>query len=303
LLGRAPEPAQLPPTRVEVGWARERGWEFHIAVALPKGERRREVDVRTCADGFDVVALTLALILDPNLDAGGESLLDLASSSEAAAPLADPTPEPVPAPLASAPPPELEAQLASDRVEPPVAPPLPGAGDFPALALAASGRADLGSLPGTLYGGGLELGLSAWNWRLDLGGAYLARAAETLPTARYPVSYSNLLGVLRGCHEFSGERGGHFGLCVGGQLGSVGASETGGERRHPRGLWGAANLGVELGLELARSWQAFSRVELVFPLIRHELELAGGSVVHELPDVSVQLSLGAAVQLTEWMAP
>src|SRR6185436_7094179 len=45
LLGHAPDPAQLPSTRVEVGWALERGWNLRIRVALPRGERRREVDV------------------------------------------------------------------------------------------------------------------------------------------------------------------------------------------------------------------------------------------------------------------
>src|SRR5262245_61639221 len=82
LLGHAPDPAQLPPTRVEVGWARTRGWTLLIRVALPAGERRREVDVRTCADGFDVVALTLALILDPDL-AGADPLAEESSGSDA----------------------------------------------------------------------------------------------------------------------------------------------------------------------------------------------------------------------------
>src|SRR4051812_31106623 len=80
LLGHPPDPAQLPSTRVELSWALERGWNLRIRVALPQGERRREVDVRTCADGFDVVALTLALILDPALQLLEDAALDRESA-------------------------------------------------------------------------------------------------------------------------------------------------------------------------------------------------------------------------------
>ncbi|HEU4578319.1 MAG TPA: hypothetical protein VFS67_08695 [Polyangiaceae bacterium] len=302
LLGHTPDPAQLPPTRVEVSWAQERSWTLRIRVALPAGERRREVDVRTCADGFDVVALTLALILDPDLELGEEPAgLDAGEVS----PVATEAPAPVvePAPVAvSAPAPSNASSIddaASDGAD------LAGATKSgprtaPRLSLSASGRADFGSLPSSLYGGGLDLSFAAAQWRLDLGGAFLGKAGDQLPTARYPVSYSNLFGSLRGCREFGGDRGGHFGVCAGGQLGSVGASEQGGERRSPRGLWAAATLGAELGLDLSDSWGAFSRVELVFPFAHHELELAGGSVVHELPTASLQLTLGAAVLLTDW---
>src|SRR6185295_2521865 len=53
LLGRPPDLAQLPATRVELGWIQGRGWMLRITVELPQGQRRREVDVRSCADGFD----------------------------------------------------------------------------------------------------------------------------------------------------------------------------------------------------------------------------------------------------------
>ncbi|MEO8177374.1 MAG: hypothetical protein ABI895_00950 [Deltaproteobacteria bacterium] len=310
LLGHAPDPAQLPSTRVEVGWALERGWNLRIRVALPHGERRREVDVRTCADGFDVVALTLALILDPDLQLGENAALDPEGTPGLATASSEPASLPPDATLvgaaalggANAGTLDLVPLTPSETVE-------PGAGPgrafdaAPALALSVSGRADFGSLPSSLYGGGLELSLLAWQWRLDAGGAFLGKAGDTLPTARYPVSYSNLFGLLRGCRQFGGDRGGHFGLCLGGQLGSLAATEMGGERRHPRGPWAAADLGAEMGLDLNETWGAFSRMELVFPLIHHELELAGGSVVHELPTVSIQLTLGAVVKLTEWASP
>jgi hypothetical protein len=310
LLGRAPDPAQLPPTRVELGWVLERGWNLRIRVALPEGERRREVDVRTCADGFDVVALTLALILDPDLQLADDAALDPESTQVLPMASSEPAPRQTDVPLAPADLSEASDGRAMVAVPlQPAEPDEPGDGPrralapAPALALSASGRADFGSLPSSMYGGGLELTVSGWNWRLDAGGAFLGKAGDTLPTARYPVSYSNVFGVLRGCREFGGDRGGHFAMCLGGQLGSLAVNEMGGEHRHPRGAWAAANLGAEMGLDLSENWGVFSRLELVFPLVHHELELAGGSVLHELPTASIQLTLGAVVKLTEWASP
>jgi hypothetical protein len=306
LLGHPPDPAQLPSTRVEVGWALERGWNLRIRVALPQGERRREVDVRTCADGFDVVALTLALILDPDLQLGDDAAVEPEGTPGLASTGSEPAGTQPEAALAAT---TLGAtSVGAGDAAPPNPPESVAAGEqralhAPALALSANGRADFGSLPSSMYGGGLEVSLSAWQWRLDAGGAFLGKAGDTLPTARYPVSYSNLFGVLRGCREFGGDRGGHFGLCLGGQLGSLAVSEMGGQRRHPRGPWAAADLGAEMGLDLSESWSAFTRMELVFPLIHHELELAGGSVVYQLPTVSIQLTIGAVVKLTEWASP
>lgn len=304
LLGYAPEADQLPPTRVEVGWGSARGWSLRIRVSLPQGERRREVVVRTCADGFDVVGLTLALILDPELgvDAGldpepvAESGL-LTSAVPAAVP--EPAAAGLTAPTALAP---VGGQGGVEAAaEASIPPDLPSG--RPALRLAGGGRADLGSLPATLFGGGLSLSGSAWHWRVDVGAAYLQRGTQTLPLAVNEVSYSNWLGVVRGCREFSPRGGGHFDLCLGSQLGSLAVNELGGDRRQARGLWAAATLGAEIGLDVTEAWGAFSGVELVFPLARHELGLATGAVVYELPAVSVQLTLGGVLRLTESALP
>lgn len=306
LLGHAPDLTQMPPTRVELAWAAERGWTLRIGVALPGGERRREVDVRTCADGFDVVALTLALILDPDLELGeplGPNPTEAADERDqgpaglegAAVGFVAPAAHVVAAPGAAAAPAPADPAL-----EPSSSAVADVSGHGPALALAAGGRADLSSLPATLFGGELELSLAAWNWRFNAGAAFLGRGGETLPTARYPVSYSNLFGLARVCRDFRGLGGGHFGTCAGTEIGSLGVSEVGGEERSARGIWASANLGVELGLELSSLWGAYTRMDLVFPLVRHELMLEGAGVVHELPAISVQLSVGATLQLTEW---
>jgi len=313
LLGHAPDLTQMPPTRVDLSWGAERGWTLRIGVALPRGERRREVDVRTCADGFDVVALTLALILDPDLDLGeppGPALpagvaAEAESVEEPAAPdaaqevevgaLAPTAHAAVGSSDAGARAAALDAELPAGAGTDTL-----GRGRAPGLALAAGGRADLGSLPATLFGGELELSLAAWDWRFSVGAVFLGRGGEILPTARYPISYSNLFGLARICREFRGLGGGHFGTCAGTELGSLGAHEVGGEGRSARGIWASANLGVELGLDLTSSWGAYTRMDLVFPLVRHELTLEGAGVVHELPAISVQFAVGATLQLTEW---
>jgi hypothetical protein len=92
-------------------------------------------------------------------------------------------------------------------------------------------------------------------------------------------------------------------VCLGAQLGSLAVSELGGERRNGRGLWVAGSLGAELGLDLSEDWGAFSGVELAFPLARHELGLASGAVVYEVPAVSVQLTLGVSFRVTESASP
>lgn len=303
LLGYAPDKAQLPSTRVEVGWGSARGWSLLIRVSLPQGERRREVVVRTCADGFDVVALTLALILDPEL--GGDTELDEepAAGADALDPGATgPTLESLAAAAPAEPSPALEPGPI-DPISESEPPPATQAASRPALRVAAGARADLGSLPAALLGGGLSLVLSGWHWRLDAGAAYLARGAQSLPQAVNEVSYENVLGLLRGCREFTPRGGGHFGVCLGGQLGSLAVSEDGGQRHNGRGLWAAGTAGIELGLELSEAWSAYSGLELVFPLARHQLGLATGAVVYELPAISVQLTVGGVVRLTEWAVP
>jgi hypothetical protein len=303
LLGYAPDKDQLPATRVEVGWGSARGWSLLIRVSLAQGERRREVVVRTCADGFDVVALTLALILDPELGMDAELEAEPLATPDPSQPqLAEPAVEPTARGVALAAP-TSPTEVEASAIEELTPAPAPLADHRPALHLAASGRADLGSLPATLFGGGVAVSLSAWLWRLDAGAAYLGRGTQSLALAVNQVSYSNVLGLVRGCRGFSPRGGGHFDVCLGGQVGALAVNELGGERRSGRGLWAAATAGAELGLELSEAWGAFSGVELAFPLARHELGLASGAVVYELPAISVQLTLGAVVRLTEAASP
>ena len=66
LLGRAVDFTGLPPTLVRMGWSAERGWAVRVTVELAGGPRDRSLDAPSCADAYDVIALSLALILDPD---------------------------------------------------------------------------------------------------------------------------------------------------------------------------------------------------------------------------------------------
>jgi hypothetical protein len=128
----------------------------------------------------------------------------------------------------------------------------------------------------------------------------MASGAERLAGALYPTSYSNGFATLQGCRSFSTGGGFSFGTCVGAQVGSLAVAEEGGQQRRERGLWAAAQLGTELGLELSEAWEVFGRFQLAFPVQRHRLFLTGGEIAYELPAVSIQFQLGTAFQVTEF---
>ena len=66
LLGRPVDFEVIPSTRVQMAWRAETGWAVRVTVALPSGPRDRALDAPSCADALDVVALSLALILEPD---------------------------------------------------------------------------------------------------------------------------------------------------------------------------------------------------------------------------------------------
>src|ERR1043165_4325079 len=66
LLGHSIDASALPPTLVQMGWSPERGWSVRVTVRLSGVSRDRSLDAPTCADALDVIALSLALILDPS---------------------------------------------------------------------------------------------------------------------------------------------------------------------------------------------------------------------------------------------
>jgi hypothetical protein len=300
LLGHSIEPDSLPPTLVRMGWSAERGWAVRVTVQLATGPRDRSLDAPSCADALDVIALSLALILDPSLDAGSAGAPDTAATELTAAPA------------------ETALPVWGTELEPPVArsttpEPATGAERAPragAAATAAPSRAarlvagggpltDLGIFPIPQFGGGVQVGLVASALRVELEADVLASESTRFSGARYPVSFHSYFAVLRGCYTL--ELSSRFGWvgCAGGELGSLGTRERGGDQHRAQGLWLAAE--ASTGPEFAATdWlRAFARVRAAMPLIRHDFLLSEGSRVHELPWISPQLQVGISMDLTD----
>jgi hypothetical protein len=298
LLGHSVDAASLPPTVVKMGWSADRGWSVRVTVQLGAGTRDRSLDAPSCADALDVVALSLALILDPNFDLAAPGGLATATPM-------DPVEATAPPVLV----PELESSsLSSGTAQPatgaeqargPSDTSSPSAQHALKLVAGAGPLTDLGIFPVPQFGGGLQIGLLTDGFRLELEGDLLASESTRFRGAQYPVSFYSYFGALRGCHTF--ELSPRFGwmACAGGELGSLGTHERGGDERRAQGLWLAAE--ASTGPEFAAtSWlRAFARVRGAIPLIRHEFLLSEGSRVHGLPWLSPQLHVGFVMDVTD----
>jgi hypothetical protein len=295
LLGQAANVGSLPPTRVQMGWSPERGWTVRVTVQLPAGARERALDAPSCADAFDVIALSLALLLDPSFEEPAAppeqpepTTAALGRGIDASATLDEPGPPP------HTPPPASTSD--AGRAEPPDA---AGQGRRLTLQLGGGALTDLGIYPVPQFGAAIQLGLAYRSLRAELEADALASESTRFVGAEYPVNFYSVLGALRGCHVPSLTERLGWALCAGGELGSLGAREQGGVSRRASGLWLAAEVATGPEFTAARGLRAFARVRGVMPLIRHEFLLANGSSVHTLPWLSPQLEVGVSIDVTD----
>lgn len=291
LLGEAVNFQQLPRTQVVVDWSASVGWDFLVKVQLETGQRERQVTARTCAEGFDVVALTLALLLDLQLEEASATA-QLSDAEETAAGL-ERASKPVGGSNAM---PEVEPSPVEEVAESPKA--LTNL-ELWNLTVGGAAKVDMGTLPTRLYGGGGQLGVNWKRWQFEIAAEYLQSDDNSLPNAVAPVRYSVLSGAAQLCRRFEIAEGTTYANCVGGQVGSLSIAEQGGTNRRSSGLWTSAQAGAELGLKVAGKSYGFARLQLLFPLLRHELTLEGGGVVHTLPTISAQIQLGVAFDVTD----
>jgi hypothetical protein len=292
LLGQAAHVGSLPPTRVRMGWSPERGWMVRVTVQLPAGQRERALDAPSCADAFDVIALSLALLLDPSFE-----------EPEPAAPEPEPTPVEVHG--------GIDASAALDEPSPPpvarspvvdAAPPgrdAPSPGRRLTLQLGGGALTDLGVYPVPQFGAAIQVGLSHRSLRAELEGGALASESTRFAGAEYPVNFHTVMGALRGCYVPQLTERLFWAVCAGGELGMLGAREQGGVSRRSDGLWLAAEVATGPEFTAAPGLRAFARVRGVIPMIRHEFFLAGGEPVHSLPWISPQLEVGVNVDVTD----
>lgn len=305
LLGRSVDFAVAPPTRVAMGWSAGRGWAVKVTVELAAGPRYRALDAPSCADAFDVIALSLALILDPDFEAD-EPLAPAERVEEA--------PDERPAELAAAPAEEprqgfraieasavaLDASTGADAFRTGDMIPDGAVAPTPASIIVGAGAlADPWTLPMPQFGAAVQAALELGRARIELEGDLLTSSRRRFSSSRYPVSFSSLIGGVRGCYAATvTARLGWLG-CVGAELGSLRTREYGGEERRARGLWLAAQALTGPEFAMTEWLRAFARFRAVTPLRRHEFFLSEGSRVHELPWVSLQIQLGVALAVTE----
>ena len=314
LLGRPLGAGELPPTRVRLGWSAERGWAVRVNIELGTGERERALDAPSCADAFDVVALSLALILDPDFVAPEPSVLpdqddaaaSLASESAWVGAIADPaSTTSVGTPGSGAPVGQPPAAAAADDADTPSLGVPDSGADAPRskLTLGIGALTDLSIFPVPQFGAGAHAAFRKGRARAEIEADLLASESTRFAGAQHAVNFWSVFGGLRACYDLPlTERLVWLG-CAGGDLGSLGTSELGGQQRRTRGLWLAAQglTGPEFA---ATEWlRAFARFRAVTPLVRHQFLLSEGSQVHELPWVSLQLQVGVAADVTEWGAP
>lgn len=304
LLGHPVDFAALPATLVRMGWSSERGWSVRVTVELATGPRDRALDAPTCADAFDVIALSLALILDPSLAADDPSLTapfgeNGAGSGDTAGMTPSLIAEQGPA-LASLPPTPDErlagAELESNGVTGDAA----RAARPLTLVVGGGPLTDASIFPVPQFGGGVHVGVAFDRFQVELEGDILASETTRFSGAQYPVGFHSYFADVRGCYILGlSTRFGWVG-CIGGEVGSLGTHERGGDEHRAQGLWLAAE--VATGPEFAATdWlRAFARARGVSALIRHEFMLSEGSRVHTLPWFSPQLQVGIEVDVTDF---
>jgi hypothetical protein len=297
LLGHPVDSASLPPTRVRLGWSAERGWAVRVTVELAEGARDRAVDAPSCADAFDVVALSLALILDPSF--GAQSPAPSADTPPDAAPGADALALPSafgPEPAASGRSSPLPAGIDARALDTTIA---PAATRGLAISIAGGALTDLDVFPVPQFGGGLQLWLGSGRLRVELEGDALASESTLFAGARYPVSFRSFTAGLRGCYALDLSEGLSWLACAGAELGELGAHERGGESRRSGALWVAAEAASGPEVTVTGWLRAFARIRGVSPLVRHEFLLSEGTSVHTLPWLSPQLQVGISIALTD----
>lgn len=312
LLGHPVDFGALPATLVRMGWSAEHGWSVRVTVELATGPRDRALDAPTCADAFDVIALSLALILDPSLaleePPGGASEVnagdDTAAEGGAGEGLAGgevagtaPVPSAEGDPVMVSPAPD-ERLTGAERGKVGAI----GSGRDDArrtLVVGAGPLTDASVFPVPQFGGGAFVGLALDRFRVELEADLLASETTRFSGALYPVGFHSYFAILRGCYRVGlSARLGWMG-CVGGQVGSLGTRERGGEEHRAQGLWLAAE--ASTGPELAATeWlRAFARLRGVSPWMRHDFLLSEGSRVHTLPWLGAQLQVGVELDVTD----
>jgi hypothetical protein len=254
-----------------VGWV-DAGWAVDLRLTRGAHESRRQVTVSTCTEAADFVAVSIALIEDPELGPAPEGAFEPGPSDRDAQ--GTESEERGSEPLEEAP-----ARPEESRLDPAgTAPSARAANEGEILwSLDAGVGVNFGIFPSPAALASLRLGLRPGPWRLSAGFVWIPRVRDQSPEAQNPAIYSALTGEIQACRTVAV---GVFstGPCLGMELGALSAKEEGGEgTRLP---WLAAHLLVAAELALS-SLGGFVELGAQIPITQAEFVLAGNTPVHE----------------------
>lgn len=288
LLDRRLDTTQLPASRASLAWIDGQGWQLDVAVG-GNASRHRRVVVQRCSDAFDVIALALALVLEPDRAFGAE----VGDSDTTGADGLDAAPaEDFPAA------PALEAAAPPADLGSPAPFPQPETGTS-TFSLSAAAVSDFVTFPEPQLGAAISAALAATSSSLEIEAGFLGSSAVEFTRAAHEVRFWTMFGKLDGCLSTGTRDLLAWVGCVGGQGGIVMADEIGGDQRRPSAPWLALQLGAGPMIRLAERWRVYLRVNGLALLNRHEFGLESGQSVHRLPRASLQLALGVSFDLTE----
>jgi hypothetical protein len=277
-LGDEYEPAAGEVTSwATVTW-RDEVWTVEVHLRRGDDESTRSVVVGSCTEAADFVALSVALLVNPEVLPAEASEPVLAQETETAAPEPEQKPEPDTE--------TDEAPVSEDSDSPPEeknpSPFVLGAG--------------LGLRTGVFAVASpvafARVGLRPGAWRMHLGAASIPHVKYTPQAAENPAVFRSLVGQAEVCRLFAK---GAFavGPCLGLEAGALSAQERGAPSTTL--FWSAGQL---LGaLELAWGWgAAFLHVGAQIPFTRPEFLLEGGTVVHQ-SQAGLDTKLGISIFL------
>lgn len=236
-------------------------WRTLVQVELDGAPSERQVDVETCIDGADFVALAVVLAVEPDNAQGPE-------------PAAAPHPEP----LESAPPPTPNEPEKPPRASEPTNAPRTPVRGFAGL----GAFLRTGSLPEPRFGLALQGGLVWSHWLMRVEARAIPAAAFFPATAAATIDFSLYALDLAGCYSWQfGALA--LGPCLSLEGGAVVSDQAGdGPLREAVATpWFALTPGVEATLPLSQHLRLYGSAGVSVPLTQFRLELDDGSLAHQ----------------------
>ncbi len=270
------------------------GWNVNVLVVQRDLRGERTMTTRTCIEAADFVALSIALAVDPGLEAAVPAP---APTNEEAPPKESPSEPSADSRRidgqSSSESPSIESAAVPVARSPERADPERAASTSVSWHVQAGATMDAFTLPSAQLGGSAELGVTLD--RLSIGGGvtWLPPVTESVPSAKSDVAFSRLAGRLRvgylstlGVFELS--------PYVEGQAGEVFAEAVDASYLSWE-LWLTLGAGGQVKWPAGSPLQLYGAAEALFPLNRPTFALSGGTEVHTIPRVSLAADLGLCI--------